>query len=87
MRGDQNLLPSVQGPTTILYTGFGASDLSLIERPVSAGYINGQADYAGLNFRCAADGNHSAISTIAGTTGIGWPLEVLHPQRGCEQHP
>ncbi len=74
MRGDQNLLASAQGPTTILYTGFGASDPSIIERPASAGYLAGLADYAGLNLRCVADGNHVAKSTIAGTPGITWSL-------------
>lgn len=76
LRGDQNTLPAVQRPTTILYTGFEASNLGAVERPLSAGYSAGFADYAGLNFRCVADGVHTAISTIAGTPGITWLLDA-----------
>ena len=74
LRGDENLLLPVQGPTTILYTGFGAAGPSLIDRPLSAAYLAGLADYAGLNFRCVADHVHQASSTIAGTPGINWWL-------------
>jgi hypothetical protein len=75
MRGDQNLLPAVQRPTTILYTGFQADNPSVAERPLSAGYSAGLADYAGMNFRCVADNLHSARSTIAGQTNINWKLD------------
>ena len=70
LRGDQNLLPAIQGPATILYTGFAVSNLSVFERPLSAGYSAGLADYAGMNFRCGTDSVHAAQSTIAGTTNI-----------------
>jgi len=76
LRGDQNLLPAVQSATTILYTGFEAANLNDVERPVSSAYSAGLADYAGLNFRCETDGAHTAISTIAGTTGITWALDA-----------
>ena len=75
LRGDQNLLPDVLGPATILYTGFAVSNLSLIERPASPKYKDGFADYAGLNFRALADGAHRARSTIAGQPNITWDLE------------
>ncbi len=74
LRGDQNQLADVQGPATILYTGFGATNLNLIERPLTAGYSDGFADYAGINFRCDADSAHNARSTIAGTKNINWRL-------------
>jgi len=74
LRGDQNLLPPVQGATTILFTGVAASNLNYLERPLSAGYTAGLADYAGMNFRCLADNAHTARSTIAGQTGINWSL-------------
>jgi hypothetical protein len=76
LRGDQNLLADVQGPTTILYTGFAVSNLSVIERPLSSAYSDGFADYAGLNFRCLADSAHGARSTIAGQKNINWQLDA-----------
>ena len=74
LRGDQNLLSDEQGPTTILYTGFAGTNLNYAERPLSAGYSAGLADYAGLNFHCDADGAHAARSTIAGQPNINWSL-------------
>ncbi len=76
LRGDQNLLPDVHGPTTILFTGFAVSNLVRIERPLSNGYTEGYSDYAGLNFRCLVDSAHNAKSTIAGTPNIGWKLDA-----------
>ena len=76
LRGDENSLPAVQSATTILFTGFEASDLTVVERPLTSAYSAGLADYAGLNFRCRTDGAHTAISTIAGTTGITWLLDA-----------
>jgi len=76
LRGDQNTLPAVQRATTLLYTGFAAANLNVVERPLSSGYSAGLADYAGLNFRCVTDGAHTAISTIAGTTGIHWQIDA-----------
>ena len=75
IRGDQNTLADEQGPTTILYSGFLASNPGVIERPLSAGYSAGLADYGGLNFRAVADNLHGAVSTIAGLTGIDWRLD------------
>lgn len=74
LRGDKNTLTFEQGPATILYTGFGATNLSLIERPLTDGYSQGLADYAGMNFRCDADSAHVARSTIAGKKNINWQL-------------
>ena len=74
LRGDQNLLPPAQGATTILYTGFAGTNLSYAERPLSAGYSAGLADYAGMNFRCDRDSVHNASSVIAGTPNINWQL-------------
>jgi hypothetical protein len=74
VRGDQNLLPRIHGPTTILYSGFAVSNLTLIERPGSAAYAQGFADYAGMNFRVLTDAAHKGRSTIAGKTNINWDL-------------
>jgi len=76
LRGDQNALPAVQRPTTILYTGVNAYDESFYERPLSSAYSKGFADYAGLNFRCVADGVHGARSTIASAPNINWLLDA-----------
>ena len=75
IRGDQHTLVDDQRPTTILYSGFLASNPAVIERPLSAGYSAGLADYAGLNFRAVADSLHGAASTIAGQPGISWWLD------------
>ena len=72
--GSLNTLPDNLGPVTILYTGVAATNLSLIERPLTAFYQNGFADYAGLNFRCLADSTHTGRSTIAGKPNINWQL-------------
>ena len=76
LRGDQNSLPAVQRPTTILYSGVMATNPVVIERPVTTGYTQGLADYAGLNFRCMSDGAHTARSTIAGEKNIDWKLDA-----------
>ena len=75
MRGDQNLLSATQAPTTLLYSGFKASDLNVVERPLSFEYSQGLADYAGLNFRCVSDGLHGGRSTIAAQNNINWQLD------------
>jgi len=61
LRGDQNLVERNQGASTILLTGVAASDLSRVERPVSGRYLEGLADYAGLNWRAVSN---QAISHI-----------------------
>ncbi len=76
IRGDQNTLPAVQRPTTILYSGFLASNPAVAERPLGAGYSAGLADYAGLNFRAESDAAHGARSTISGQSGITWLLDA-----------
>jgi hypothetical protein len=57
LRGDQSLLPAVQLPAALLFTGFGdASNPNYLERPGGANYPNGFANYAGMNFRAPATG-------------------------------
>ena len=75
IRGDQNTLAAEQRPTTILYSGFLASNPAVFERPLSTDYSAGLADYAGLNFRAVTDNLHGAVSTIAGKIGIAWKLD------------
>jgi len=50
LRGDQNTTSSDHGPATILFSGINATNLAQIERPLTAGYQDGFADYAGLEF-------------------------------------
>jgi len=75
LRGDQNSLIEPQRPTTILYSGVMATNVTQIERPMKAGYKQGLADYGGLNFRCFVDAAHGGRSTIAGKTNINWQLD------------
>jgi hypothetical protein len=74
LRGDQNALAPDHGPASILYTGINATNLAQVERPLTSGYQDGFADYAGMNLRCVSDGAHNAISTIGGIPGINWKL-------------
>ena len=74
LRGDQNTTSSDHAPATILFSGINATNLGQIERPLTAGYQNGFADYAGLNFRCVTDGAHTAKSMIGGTPNITWQI-------------
>ena len=72
--GSLNTLADNLGPVNILYTGVAATNLWLVERPMTTAYQNGFADYAGLNFRCLADNAHAGRSTIAGQPNINWQL-------------
>ncbi|MBI5384444.1 MAG: hypothetical protein HZA90_07120 [Verrucomicrobia bacterium] len=74
LRGLLNSLPPNSGPANILYTGVAASNLLVLERPLSAAYSDGFADYAGLNFRCLTDNAHNARSTIGGRPNVNWKL-------------
>lgn len=51
-------------PTLILYGGVSPTNLANYERPASASYKNGLADYAGFNVRSATDASGVAISRI-----------------------
>ncbi len=52
LRGDQNALADEDGASVLLLSGFNPADLASPERPDGAGYEAGNADYAGVNFRC-----------------------------------
>src|SRR6185369_4897100 len=55
LRGTENTSSSDNGPAVILYTGIAATNFTRIERPLTAGYLQGLADYAGLNVRVLGD--------------------------------
>ena len=77
LRGDQATGTSIQQrPGTILFSGFTiAPDASVLaERPKSAPYEDGFADYAGLNFRVVGDGARKAHSVLAGKPTGDYPL-------------
>lgn len=71
LRGaDLNLASVNDGPAAMLYTGVDAATGAVTERPGTAGYANGRAEYAGYNLSLGAnDANDSGIkgqSTLAG---------------------
>ncbi len=80
VRGDQNLQPREQGPATILLTGVAATNGNYLERPISSGYLQGLADYAGLNFRTYANNARQAVSLLAGKTAGPYGLS------GCSKY-
>lgn len=71
LRWDQTTLEDAQRPAVLLFSGFGdASDPSYFERPSQPGYLDGFANYAGLNFRSPAEGR----SFIADQLSPWYPL-------------
>ncbi|MGJ8723641.1 MAG: hypothetical protein ACSHYB_03700 [Roseibacillus sp.] len=63
------------GPGRILSSGFSPTDTTIDERPGSPEYLDGLADYPGMNFRVADETSTvSAISTIGGTTSPTYTL-------------
>ncbi|NDV61054.1 hypothetical protein G0Q06_01175 [Puniceicoccales bacterium CK1056] len=67
IRGDLDTGPArVYGPGVILYSGFLATDPQIVERPATAVYKDGLADYAGFNFRTVSDSAFQSASTIGG---------------------
>ena len=79
IRGDQSLVQVADnlGPGVILLSGsLPGSDA--MERPRhysgQEDYRSGFADYAGLNLRCGANGDHAARCTLGGTQTDTWLL-------------
>jgi hypothetical protein len=66
-----------EGPAVIHLTGYDPSDLTLSERPGTAVYDDGFADYAGLNFRCLIDSDYSVSSVLAGTAIPGIAMKGI----------
>ena len=65
LRGDQNTLLDEDAPAFMLLSGFDPANLAAPERPATAAYLAGLADYAGTNFRCDT-GSHSGLSMLQG---------------------
>ena len=71
LRGDQTVLPAVQRPGALLFSGWGnATNRNYVERPGTPAYASGFGNYAGLNFRAPAQGR----SFIAGQDTGSYPL-------------
>ncbi len=71
LRGDQTTLSDSNRPAVLLFTGDGNDiDPAYRERPGEAGYADGFANYAGLNFRAPALGQ----SHLAKLTTPFYPL-------------
>ena len=68
-------VPDASRPAALLFSGHGSpSDAALIDRPGTAAYFDGLADYPGFNFRTGADGAVSVSSRLGGTVIGPYPL-------------
>jgi len=71
LRGDQGVSADAQRPAALLFTGWGnQTNAAYLERPDTAAYAAGLANYAGLNFRAPAQGR----SFIAEQDTMFYPL-------------
>ena len=73
LRGDQNPFGGEDGASVLLLSGFDPANTAVAERPITAAYLMGVADYAGMNFRCTS-GTVTGQSTLQGTPYGGYPL-------------
>ncbi len=73
LRGDKNLFGAEDGASVLLLSGFNPANTAIAERPITAAYLVGLADYAGMNFRCTS-GGVTGQSTLQGTPYGGYPL-------------
>jgi hypothetical protein len=72
--GGQTALDEINGASVILFSGVAETNLNYLERPVTLPYLDGFADYAGLNFRVLVNSNHFGHSTLAGKSVGPYPL-------------
>ena len=66
LRGDQTMQPGQNRAGVMLLTGVAPGDGVSVERPGSLQYLDGYADYAGMNYRVESNGFIHAESVIAG---------------------
>lgn len=66
LRGDQTSLQAEHRPGVIMLTGVLPTDLTYLERPGQPAYLDGFADYAGMNFRVMNNGAKQGESVLAG---------------------
>lgn len=70
LRGDQTSFANALRPAVLLFTGYGDPGDPAPERPGTAAYDAGFANYAGVNFRSPIEGR----STLAGRATGWYPL-------------
>jgi hypothetical protein len=66
LRGDLNTETRDHAPGVLLLSGFDAATGAVAERPKTEAYKQGDADYPGMNFKCAG-GGFRGRSTVQGT--------------------
>jgi hypothetical protein len=66
LRGSDNTSTTEDGPGVLLLTGVQHDNLGVLERPKTAGYQAGLADYAGVNVRVLGDGWRNGRDTLCG---------------------
>ncbi|MBI1841074.1 MAG: hypothetical protein HYR88_09515 [Verrucomicrobia bacterium] len=76
--GEQSqLLPAEERAGGLLMSGVGRpGEPAYAERPRTTGYLDGFADYAGLNFRALHDADHQGRSRLAGQDTGDYPLTL-----------
>jgi len=71
------ILNAQQGPGILLFTGVKTNGASASERFGNSAYADGFADYAGMNFRLAGDGDKRARSTLGMADSGAYPLKGI----------
>lgn len=74
LRADQGNGSAVESAGVLLNTGVRADQAAQVERPGTAAYLQGNADYPGLNFRVSQEPTKRAESVVAGTATGTYPL-------------
>ncbi len=68
LRGVDDTSAGANGPGVVHLTGVAATNMAVIERPLTSGYdLLGRADYAGINVRSPMTEDGGGLDTIAGT--------------------
>ncbi len=68
LRGLDDTSGGADGPGVVHLTGVAATNLAVIERPLTSSYdLLGRADYAGINVRSPVTEDGGGLDTIAGT--------------------
>lgn len=74
LRSDEGTANVQESAGILLNTGVKATQASSVERPGSAAYLQGQADYPGMNLRVLPEPGKQAESVIAGTASGPYTL-------------
>jgi hypothetical protein len=74
LAGTENTLADINGAAVMLYSGVAQTNSNYFERPATSAYLDGFADYAGMNFRVLVNSNYLGHSTLAGKAVGPYPL-------------